>query len=566
MTPVSREEKIWVFKISALVMALTLLPYLLGYALSAKDRQYIGLSSANSADYNTYLAWMKQAQEGHFLFKLKYTTEPHASVVFHPLFLALGFLSRGTGLPLILISHGARLVFGLLLLNAAYHFIAYFLPERAHRRTAFFLVCFSSGLGGFYLVGWVIKKFLTTCALYERAFSWSCFHRMSLSSLALGDEELPIDLWVPESVTFWSLYGMFLFPASQLFLVRGFLTFLQFAENNRSRHALFAAAYFFFLFFIHPYDALIVYPVLSVYILLLFWKKKTAPSVLSRLPGLTAVFCLPLAPVLYHFYVLHRHPLFLQWSHSPRFSPPFPYIVTGFGLVFLFSLAAAAFIFKQKKKESFLFLFVWCALVFFLMYLPVSFQRRLVEGAHIPFCALASYGIHSFFELVRRKKEARGKIFDKQKAVRVVLILASFSNISVCISDMRSLAHAAFPYFLSSEIKQAFHYMDTRTSKNDIVLSSYAIGNFIPAQSGNTVYLGHYDQTLNAPEKYKDVLQFYGKKTSCVWRHAFLKKQNIRYVFFSSEERSLRGLKTLSCPFLTPVFQEGNTVIYKRTD
>lgn len=544
-------------------MLLTLLPYLAGYTLSTKDNHYIGFSTANSADFNTYLAWMKQAQDGHLLFKIKYTTEPHASVVFHPLFLALGFASRFTGLSLITVAHLSRIVFGFLLLFTAYFFIAHFLTDRQHRRTAFFLVCFSSGFGGFYLVGWVLKKFLFTCAIQDHTVSWSCFQRMSLSSMALGDEELPIDLWVPESVTFWSLYGMFLFPVSQLLLLYGFLAFLRFTENNHSYQALSSAACFFFLFFIHPYDVLIVYPVLFLYLLLLLANKKTMSFFVSRLSGYAALFCIPGTPALYQMYVLLKHPLFLQWSHSPRFSPPFLYVIMGFGLVFLFSIVAAVHVFKHEKKEPFLFVFVWCALTLFLMYLPVSFQRRLVEGVHVPFCALAAYGIHAFFKHIREKKEAQGKTFDKQKVIRIILILASFSNICVFVSELKAIASTPFPYFLSTEMEQAFQFLNARANKNDVALSSYAVGNFIPARSGNTVYLGHYDQTLNIAQKQKDAETFFDTNTSCEWRRTFLKKHRIRYVFFSPEEQALRRLQTLSCPFLTPVFRSGSVTIYK---
>ena len=133
---ISREEKQWALKISCIAIFLTLLPYIAGYALSTKDKQFIGLAVGNSADYNSYLAWMKQAKEGHALFKIKYTTEPHDAVIFHPLFLAIGALSRFTGLPLMLLSHLMRVLSGFFLLFAAYRFIACFLTSPPLRNIA----------------------------------------------------------------------------------------------------------------------------------------------------------------------------------------------------------------------------------------------------------------------------------------------------------------------------------------------------------------------------------------------------------------------------------------------
>lgn len=552
-------------------MALTLLPYLLGYALSTKDNHYIWLSAANSADFNTYLAWMKQAQDGNLLFKLKYTTEPHASVVFHPLFLALGFLSRGTGLSLIFISHLARILFGFLLLYSAYLFIAYFLRERARRRTAFFLVCFSSGFGGFLLAGKTFFSFIPLCAL-KRDFTWSCFQSASMHTaqqvfqIAGLNENAPLDLWVPEAVTAWSLYGMFLHPLSQAMLLLSFLFFLYFTRTVSRKHALLSALCLFFLFFTHAYDVLIAYPVMALYALYVLFLSGTVKNKTRFLSGTGMVFLFSLLPILYQAWVVKNNPVFSMWAQNPRLSPSLINALLGFGFPLLFSLAAFCRTHRENIKENFSFLFLWCGLVFVLLYIPVSFQRRLAEGVHIPFCALASYGMHDFFERIRAKKESRGKSFDKQKAIRIVLILASFTNICVFTSELKSTATSSFPYFLPAQTDQAFQFLNRHTNKNDVVISSYAVGNFIPARSGNTVYLGHYDQTIHAARKQKDVSLFYGKNTSCAWRRAFLKKHRIRYVFFSPEEQTMFGLKTLSCPFLTPVYHNKTVTIYKKIE
>ncbi len=567
---ISREEKGWVFKISCGVMLLTLLPYMAGYALSTKEKHFIGLASANSADYNTYFAWMKQAQKGRVLFKIKYTTEPHKAVVFHPLFYAIGALSGFTGFSLLLVSHMARIIFGFLLLFTAYRFISFFLSSVPLRRTAFFLVCFSAGFGGFALAGKIFFSFLSVCAFHGNV-SPACFQAASLRvtkqmfHIAGGqlNENVPLDLWVPESVTLWSLYGMFLHPFSQALLLLGFLSFLRFSENGKFTAALSCGFCFFFLFFVHPYDVLIVYAVIFVYSFLQLHRQKAKDCFPSYVSGLALIFFLSILPVLYQVWVIKSNPVFSLWAKNPRLSPSLFNVFLGFGFTLLFSLYAALLYKRGEIKEIFSFLFTWCGLYFLLAYAPVSFQRRLVEGVHIPFCILAAYGMHAYFDRVHARRKNARKNFDKPKAIRIVLILASFTNICVFVTELKTFAATPFPYYLAPDMEHAFQFLDAHTKKDDVVLSSYAVGNFIPAQSGNTVYFGHYDQTLYAEKKAKEVEKFYDAKTSCSSRLAFLKQKRIRYVFFSAEERALYTEKKLSCGFLQPVFRKGNVTVFK---
>lgn len=555
---ISREEKQWALKISCIAILLTLLPYIAGYALSTKNKQFIGLAVGNSADYNSYLAWMKQAKEGHALFKIKYTTEPHDAVIFHPLFLAIGALSRFTGFPLMLLSHLMRVLSGFFLLFAAYRFIACFLTSPPLRKTAFLLVCFSSGFGGYLLLGKTFLSFFTHCA-GQGHLTAACFEHITIPM-----EDGTLDLQVPEAVTLWSLYGTFLFPFSQALLLLGFLFAYYFVEYRKLSFAAASGLLFCLLFFVHPYDALIAFPVLCVYMLILAAKKNIKLFDPLLAAGLACIFIFSMIPVVYQAWVIHSHSLFAQWVQSPRLSPGIFSLISGFGFPLAFSVYAAFLYARGKqKKENLLFPFTWCALVFVLAYLPVSFQRRLVEGVHIPFCVLGAAGLHSILWRIKEKKQAGGKPYDLQKALRIIVILSSFSNICVFTSELKTLVRKPFPYFISQETKDAFAFLDARTNKEDVVLSSYTIGNFIPAQSGNTVYLGHYDQTLHFQRKLKEVETFYDEKATCRARSRFLKQNHIKYVFFSPEERYFYSAKTLDCPFLQPVFKKESFTLFK---
>ena len=63
----------------------------------------------NPRDYLSYAAWARQGWQGHWWFYDLYTTQPHPSAYFNPLFYALGRLAALTGADVIWVMHLAAL-------------------------------------------------------------------------------------------------------------------------------------------------------------------------------------------------------------------------------------------------------------------------------------------------------------------------------------------------------------------------------------------------------------------------------------------------------------------------
>jgi len=137
MIKLSRQWK-FVLLWSAAIILLANIPYIFGYAIAPQNKMFMG-DARSFIDTNTYLAWMNQAADGHILFKNIYTTEPHSRMLFHPLFLLLGNLSRATGFSVITIHSMARIVFGFILLVFGYIFISLFIEKEFDRSLAFVL-------------------------------------------------------------------------------------------------------------------------------------------------------------------------------------------------------------------------------------------------------------------------------------------------------------------------------------------------------------------------------------------------------------------------------------------
>src|SRR5262249_8339106 len=97
-------------------------------------------------DNNVYLGLMRQAAEGRTLFTNNFTPEPNPPALFNFLYLALGRLASWMGWSL---DFTHRLFGGvsiLLLVLAAYSFIATAIRRPFYRRFALVLACFGGGL------------------------------------------------------------------------------------------------------------------------------------------------------------------------------------------------------------------------------------------------------------------------------------------------------------------------------------------------------------------------------------------------------------------------------------
>jgi len=561
MKEISKDEFKFVIKWSVLILAITCIPYLYGYLSAPSKLSFIGLSVCNSADFNTYLAWARQAKEGELLFKCQYTSEEQKRIFFNPLFLSLGVISRVTSLPLIGVFHIFRIISGFFLLFISYLFISFIISDKYIRRVAFFLILVSSGFGAYLYVLRLVNP---------------------QGSL------LPIDLWVPEAITFWTIYLSPLFSISSALILTIFLLMLKFFKDGKIKFVLYAGLILLALGSIHPYDLFIVYPPLLFYSLYLSFKNKSFFKGLL-LPFLTLfLFSLPI--VLYNYWCLQENPIFQDWLSAPRLSPsPLSYIL-GYGFVFIFALLGGIRVLILKlvpdsdwgaapdsgrgpvlnsdggpvlssgrgKDTQYLPLF-WVLSSACLIYLPLSFQRKLIEGVHIPLCILAAEGL--FWGAKKLKR-----LLDYQRLIRIIIILTIFSNLAVIATDLKVFRMHSFPYYLSKCEISAMDYLKDNTSSSSVVLCSYHLGNFLPARSGNRVFLGHYDQTLNSKEKKRILRKFFNQEVGERFREKVLKEYNIGYLYYGKQEKALGGFNPDKCLLLARVYENEEVSIYRTTN
>jgi len=531
----ARISRQWMFVLawSALVVLIANIPYIFGYAVAPSDKLFMG-DARSFIDTNTYIAWMHQAADGHFLFKDIYTTEPHDRMLFHPLFFLLGNVSRLTGLSPLAVHSIARVIFGFALLVFIYVFVSLFIEGNFRRSLAFVLVSLSGGFG------WL-----------------QAFYGSDISS-----EMWFLTGWV-EGNTFMALYALPLFSASALMLLGVFYLMIKSFESGRISYSIWAGILCFFLVSTHFFDALIVYPVLILYILVKFFLLRDWMRLLSDGKSFGIMFLVSVISPLYNFWASMVNPVFREhaWEAAITLSPGFIWFVAFFGLLAaLCVIGGAAVLFDTGDKLFMrrLFLVVWAFSVPLLIYSPISFQRRLIEGVHVPIAILSAIAILFLSERLRWDPKAAGAVF------LALLIPGNFYLLSKDMDYLRRNADLqSVAGFLDRDIFEALKWLEENTGRDDVVLADYEIGNYVPAISGNTVFIGHSPETLNFWAKWDLVKMFFSGEADDNFRKEFLKGWGIRYVFYSWKEKKIGPFNPYAAAYLRPVFAQKGAHIFR---
>ena len=120
-----------------------------------------------------------------------------------------------------------------------------------------------------------------------------------------------------------------------------------------------------------------------------------------------------------------------------------------------------------------------------------------------------------------------------------------------------------YPLFRPIGELAAMDWLRANTRRDDTILSAYWSGSFIPARSGNTVFVGQRYETIRFEEKQRASEKFFDATTDDNWRAVFLREQRIAYVFWGRGERDLGDFDPERADDLEKVFANDTTRIYR---
>ena len=532
----------WATTWSIVILLLSCVPYLIA-TLTAPDGWHFAGILVNPLDGHSYLAKMRQGQGGNWLFHLTYTPEPHEGAFIFTFYLLLGHLAALTVLPPILIFHAARLAAGFFLLQTALRFIVKVAPHPAEQKLAFVLLLSASGLGW---LGIIFGAF-------------------------------PIDLWVPEAFTPYSLYANPHFPLGMALM----LIILQRVVWPPDRPGLSSAAISqigwtgliaLILALILPFALLTVWAILALYLIWLYFIRRCLPWT-QIWPTLSAGL-FPAPVILYDYWVSSANPILAGWGvQNVTPAPSLLNLGLGYGLIGLLAIGGGWRIIRDETnwsetalKPGLWLVFMWAVVTILLIYAPFALQRRLITGLHVPVCILAAIGLR------RGLAQYKFKPRRQRQLTTAVVTLSALGSIFVWSLPLLNLRQSPNDspltalFFMRQEEIVAFDWLRDHTAPDDVILASPRVGMFVPGQIGARAFYGHPFETVEAGVKQAVAEAFY--------RGEEVIPPTVDFIIYGPSERALANQAQseggLNPPIILEnypiVFSTEEVVVYKITD
>jgi hypothetical protein len=535
----------WRFVILVILglLVVTSIPYVYGYLTAPTDLWFSGVIY-NVHDTAQYLSWMRES--GHRLFiDNKLTSEPNEAVFLNLHWWIPGRLAAITGLSLTQVYQIFRVCAVPLLTVATYAFCALLFEDLFRRRFAFLLSILTSGLGWV----WVVRKQFT------------------------GHLSFPLDVYTTPGNSF---YVMMVSPpqafAAALTLVILLLAVLG-VQRKRFWLSVAAALSSLFLGLGHIYDLVTVWAVLAVFGLLLTLRDGWSWATFWRL---FVVVLLSAPAAAYYGYVSSSaspvwQQALAQYDNLGVFTPGPAHLLILLGLTFLLAWLGFFSGMRSWRVQSDLRLFIkgWFLVTLVLVYLPLHFQVMLLTGYQLPMAVLATVGLfdHILPWIQDRLSHTRWRhLLTREWFTRVIptLVLLAVIPTNLYLLAWRAvdLNRHDYPYYLHRDDVAAMHWLDEHTAPDDVVLSSFTIGHYIPGLAGNRAFLANAVMTMDFNHKREMTDAFFDAATPDDERLAMTQKYGIRYVFSGPAERRLGDYDPATAPWLALAFSTPQVDVY----
>lgn len=529
---IKRDEIRAVILVAAGIMVVTLMPYIAAVRMTPPASEFCGFIWGVD-DGNVYLSWIRQASEGRIFLADQYTTEAQNPHFFNLFLLIAGLFSRLTALSPIYVFHALRFAGGVFALTALYWLVSLLTQDRRIRSASLGLAALGSGLG------WVV-------VLFNPSGSWGL---------------RPVDVGVnwqvqPEAVTFVSalLNPLFITSMGLICLTLGFSLIA--LERRDTRSAIIAGVCLLILGNIHSYDIFAIHLTLGLWILYgLFTRRYEMKPALWRY---LTIFAIGAPAPLWSYYAASQDPSYMAKAMTPTPAAGLADYLVGYGLLALLGLVGAVVIMAREGRQErhakmrgqmLRFAVFWAAGNALVLLIPVSFQRKMVEGLHMPVAILAGIGIAYLGALVTRSALKAGEVQKVNERMALAIIAAVVftlpSNVlfvSECLENVRTnneaLLHVlAPPMYVDTDYKECFRWLSVKTEFEDVALSSSLIGSHIPAHVPCRVFAGHWAETLYFGRKLGKVHRFFSGRTSPQQRASMLRSEGISYIVYGPYER-----------------------------
>lgn len=536
-------ERRWVVVFALSIMLITTLPYFLGYSVEINDPQHAWRFTGfifGVEDGNSYIAKALAGTFGAWLFRTPYTVIPQNGVIAFLPYLLLGKLVSAPGMheQLVVLFHLYRFLAGILAILATYDFICYFVSNNKLR--GFGLVIASVGGG----LGWVIM--------------------LTGKDSILGS--LPLEFYSPEAFGFLGLYGLPHIALSRALLFWGILWHFQLSsQSNMLRYsdAIKIGVIWLCVALLQPLTAFIMGLVLGFHLAILIAPGLLPSNYRSRervkeIPFRIKIFLFELIPALpffiYYLIIYSSDPFIKIWSNQNIISSPHPlHYLLAYGLLFPLALIGIYVSLKIKKIETNV-LIVWFLAGMVLAYIPVSIQRRLVEGIWVVLVVLMLVGYQWL--------EENRPIMKLGWCIPVITILVLPSTLILIIGGIMASITPSEPLFRPNAEIVSFEFLNGFVKMDEVVMTSYDTGNVLPAYSPVRVLIGHGPESADLATFTKIISSFYDSEISNEMRQRIIQQYNIKYVYWGPHEQALGDWNPAQVLWLDQIFHLDGYLIF----
>jgi hypothetical protein len=347
------------------------------------------------------------------------------------------------------------------------------------------------------------------------------------------------DLNLPEAIAFRSVFSQVHFTVGVVLVCGAIMLFFNALIEKRPSRGLLAGSLVSLLAVVHPYMVFVVCAVAGAALVASPWlrKESTASPLNHHSSARTAVaFAAGTLPgVAYAFYLNRSNEVLREWLRvTDTFSPPPLEYVLGFGIVGALAISGFCLMWNRRVPYGRLLL-IWALVQAAMLYVPLSIQRRFIEGLQLPLAIAAAVALSWIARRAITGTAAR-------RAFLVgAIAFASLTNIGFLIGQMA--ASGAGPgstdrrRYLDADLVKALDWLKAAGDHEAVLFSSYLTGNVAPSMTGLRVFLGHYAQTLQSDEKGGQVTAFYTNAMSDQVARKLFAEHRVRYVIYGPFER-----------------------------
>ena len=223
----------------------------------------------------------------------------------------------------------------------------------------------------------------------------------------------------------------------------------------------------------------------------------------------------------------------------------------------------------RNRTDGRLLVKSWFVIVPLLVYLPLHFQIMLLTGYSLPMSVLATVGLFDHVLPWLRGCASGSRLrrwLTEQRLTRaapaLLLLAVSVTNLYLLAWRVIDMSRHDYPFYLHRDEVLAFHWLEEHTPADEVVLSSFVVGHFIPGLTGDRAFLGSAVMTLEFNDKREMVATFFDSATSDGERQAFIRENGIRYVFYGPAEQALGDYDPGKSPLFVKVFSSPHACVY----